>query len=89
MPLLEACGSMEAIADIIYEAPIAILAHNRFSEGVEDNEAVFTFANKVRRMGSLRGACMHADLEAHSKANRKRVRCEVESPPFHGRGLPL
>jgi hypothetical protein len=39
---------MEAIADIIYAAPIAIIAHNRFSKGVADEDAVFTFANKVR-----------------------------------------
>lgn len=39
---------IEKVADIIYEAPFAILAHNRFAEGVKDEESVFTYANKVR-----------------------------------------
>jgi hypothetical protein len=38
---------MEKVADVIYEAPFAVMAHNRFSEGVKDEESVFTYGNKA------------------------------------------
>lgn len=39
---------IESIADIMYEAPFALLAHNRFAQGVADEDSVFTYANKAR-----------------------------------------
>lgn len=45
-PLMENV-EIEKVADIIYEAPFAVLAHNRFAEGVKDEESVFTYANKA------------------------------------------
>ena len=39
--------SIEDITRVMYEAPFALLMHNRFEEGVSDEQAVFTFANKV------------------------------------------
>jgi hypothetical protein len=38
---------MEKIADVIYEAPFAVMTHDRFSEGVKDEESVFTYGNKA------------------------------------------
>lgn len=38
---------MEKIADVLYEAPFAIIAHNRFAPNVPDEESVFTYANKA------------------------------------------
>lgn len=52
---------IDKVADVIYDAPFVVMAHNRFSEGVKDSEAVFTYGNKVcichltaqRRFGSI------------------------------------
>jgi hypothetical protein len=38
---------MEKIADVIYEAPFAVMTHDRFSEGVKDEDSVFTYGNKA------------------------------------------
>lgn len=38
---------IEKVADALYEAPFAIMAHNRFREDVKDEESVFTYGNKV------------------------------------------
>lgn len=52
---------MERVADIIYEAPFAIMAHNRFSEGIKDEESVFTYGNKV--CCCQRCQCVLPDIE--------------------------
>lgn len=38
---------IDKVADAIYEAPFVVMAHNRFSEGVKDEDAVFTYGNKA------------------------------------------
>ena len=44
------------LAQTLYDAPYALLMHNRFQEGVSDEEAVYTYVNKVRTM-QQRPAC--------------------------------
>eukprot|EP00892_Ulva_mutabilis_P004439 jgi/Ulvmu1/2367/UM013_0215.1 len=44
-PLVKA--DIENIADVLYEAPFAIIAHNRFAPNVKDEDAVYTYANKA------------------------------------------
>lgn len=46
-PLVEN-AEIDKIADVLYEAPFAILAHNRFAPNVPDEEAVYTYGNKAR-----------------------------------------
>jgi hypothetical protein len=43
---------VQSIADKMFEAPFMLLAHDRCSEGVADEDAVFTYANQVRDVGS-------------------------------------
>jgi hypothetical protein len=65
MPCRRAMGSpllddmdIESIARVMWEAPAAILAHNKGSEAPGE-QVVYTFANKVRhqRLSSLARRC--------------------------------
>lgn len=46
-PLIES-AEIEKIADVVFNAPFAILSHNRFAPNVSDEEAVYTYANQAR-----------------------------------------
>ena len=46
---------MSEKTEALYNAPFAFLMHNRFGAGVADEDAVFTYANKVRTVLEAHG----------------------------------
>lgn len=60
-PLIEN-AEIEKIADVLFDAPFALLSHNRFAPGVQDEEAVFTYANQA--CSWLCHACLTIDAIA-------------------------